>query len=234
MQQHHAEGALLQGPCMVLLRPSSLQKLDSTPVWVSFVGQVEGVAKESRAQVRYFYILQSPRDNGAGRISPAWIKDFLRGDHEDKAAEGISLLVSNLTEDQALALKEWDGKPTDGDDPPADQEIKRWKQDAAWEFLPHVDAYIRLPKAREVEDFMTPPRPSKKTTNPEEEYWPEVPEFPESDEADPDTRLNAAREALRGQTQGCINQESLQTVATAFEVDQDQLLVLRSHIPSNP
>ena len=48
--QHQAEGRLLQGPCISLIRFKSLQNGESLPRWVAFLGRVTGVATSSRAQ----------------------------------------------------------------------------------------------------------------------------------------------------------------------------------------
>ena len=82
--QNLLEGKLEPGPCMVLVRPKSLQKADCPPRWVAWLGRVEGVAAEGRAQelllvsiprlqrtcaIRTERVHAAPTDSGQGRIS---------------------------------------------------------------------------------------------------------------------------------------------------------------------
>ena len=157
----------------------------------------------------------SPRDNGAGRISKHWVQKFLQHTHDEEVGQGISVLVARLSEDQAAALNAWDGEVTDEGAKPS----KAWQGRLYREILPHADAYLRE-EAEMSDDFMTPPKPKVEL---EEGAGPAIPPFPDLDDSDRQGRMEAARRALDQHIEGEIDSEVLQTVATAFDLDHEQL-----------
>ena len=67
---------------------------------------------------------------------------------------------------------------------------------------------------------MTPPKPKVEL---EEGAGPAIPPFPDLDDSDRQGRMEAARRALDQHIEGEIDSEVLQTVATAFDLDHEQL-----------
>ena len=203
--QHQAEGRLLQGPCISLIRFKSLQNGESPPRWVAFLGRVTGVATASRAQEKVdvdipalrIYISQlrsPPRDDGHGRICREWIDDFLQATHEESVGKGISFLCSQVTEEQALSLQAWDGQVTDGESP-SFQSSRTWIcNHLQQEVLPHAEAYV-VTHQHKKKEFMTPPRPAAVEDFTGEDL-PDIPPFPVDDEVDTGARLAAARDTL--------------------------------------
>ena len=228
--QKKIEGKLEKGPCMVLLRPKSLQTAEAPPRWTAWLGCIEGFAEEGRSQellevhipslkqtcvIHRRLLKGSPRDNGAGRISKHWVQKFLQHTHDEEVGQGISVLVACLSEDQAAALNAWDGEVTDEGAKPS----KAWQGRLYREILPHADAYLRE-EAEMSDDFMTPPKPKVEL---EEGAGPAIPPFPDLDDSDRQGRMEAARRALDQHIEGEIDSEVLQTVATAFDLDHEQL-----------
>ncbi|CAL1131402.1 unnamed protein product [Cladocopium goreaui] len=228
--QKKIEGKLEKGPCMVLLRPKSLQTAEAPPRWTAWLGRIEGFAEEGRSQellevhipslkqtcvIHRRLLKGSPRDNGAGRISKHWVQKFLQHTHDEEVGQGISVLVARLSEDQAAALNAWDGEVTDEGAKPS----KAWQGRLYREILPHADAYLRE-EAEMSDDFMTPPKPKVEL---EEGAGPAIPPFPDLDDSDRQGRMEAARRALDQHIEGEIDSEVLQTVATAFDLDHEQL-----------
>ena len=244
--QHQAEGRLLQGPCISLIRFKSLQNGESLPRWVAFLGRVTGVATSSRAQekveidipalkvqgvVHLSQLRPPPRDDGHGRICREWIDDFLQASHEESVGKGISFLCSQVTEEQALLLQAWDGQVTDGESP-SFQSGKTWIcSHLQQEVLPHAEAYV-VTHQHKKKEFMTPPRPTAVEDGAGEDL-PDIPPFPVDDEVDTGARLNAARDTLLAHSPGDLSAETVQTVATAFEVDPTTLMQ-QFGIPKKP
>ena len=197
--QKKIEGKLEKGPCMVLLRPKSLQTAEAPPRWTAWLGCIEGFAEEGRSQellevhipslkqtcvIHRRLLKGSPRGNGAGRISKHWVQKFLQHTHDEEVGQGISVLVARLSEDQAAALNAWDGEVTDEGAKPS----KAWQGRLYREILPHADAYLRE-EAEMSDDFMTPPKPKVEL---EESAGPAIPPFPDLDDSDRQGRMEAA------------------------------------------
>ena len=230
--QSALEGKMEQGPCMVLLRPRSIQRADCSPRWVACLGRVEGVAAESRAQelllisipriqrtcaIRAERIIDTPSDNGSGRISKNWVATFLKHRHDEAVSLGLSILACRLTEDQATSLHAWDGKVTD-DGPGMPQ---GWHGSISREILPHAEAYLHE-DTDAPDDFMTPPRPKGEEVS---RPMPPLPEFPDfSTENDLKERIAAAKDTLARHPTKESDAMVVQTIAAAFELEPEQLM----------
>ena len=242
-KQRQLEGKLETGLCLVLLRPKSLQKPDLPPRWIAFLGCIEGFAFEGKAQellliqlsnlgrtccVHRSRILDAPPESGSGRLSRRWVEEFLTGSHEDAVAEGISILVSRITDNQAAALHQWDGESTDDRPKP----VGSWRQKLRGEILPHAEAYLKEGEPAE-EDFMTPPRPRGSKEN--AEPLPDIPAFPDLDDSDLQGRIEAAKRTLKQHaSEGALDAETLQMVAAAFDLDPAHLQLEVSETKGSP
>lgn len=235
--QRRIEGQLEQGPCLVLVRPKCLQRPSEVPRWLAFLGSVEGFSQAGRNQERVDIhlpglktkatvvcesVLPPPADNGAGKISKNWVQNFLRHSHDDEAGRGISVLASRITEDQAAVLNTWEGEITSGDPIWTKREEAQWASRPVREILPHSEAYLQEPMKSVGElDFMTPPRPEKKNATSRD--WPPVPAFPDVQEDECQAALEDAKLAVLQHDAKDLDEETLQTIASAFGVEPDQL-----------
>ena len=128
-------------------------------------------------------------------------------------------------------LQAWDGQVTDGESP-SFQSGKTWIcSHLQQEVLPHAEAYV-VTHQHKKKEFMTPPRPTAVEDGTGEDL-PDIPPFPVDDEVDTGARLNAARDTLLAHSPGDLSAETVQTVATAFEVDPTTLMQ-QFGIPKKP
>ena len=120
---------------------------------------------------------------------------------------------------------------TDGESP-SFQSGKTWIcSHLQQEVLPHAEAYV-VTHQHKKKEFMTPPRPTAVEDGTGEDL-PDIPPFPVDDEVDTGARLNAARDTLLAHSPGDLSAETVQTVATAFEVDPTTLMQ-QFGIPKKP